>query len=250
MKQNRETTSNLDSRSLLKAVVSRFAAAFLVLAAVFFLSAGTFDYWQAWVYMLVLVVPMIFIIRYLYKYDPELLGHRLRMRERQKTQKLIQAVGWPSFLLAFIIPGFDYRFHWSNMPLATIVISDVLVLLGYLFIGLVFKTNSYASRGLLYYLTLSPCHHTTRIVEVEKGQKLITTGPYAAVRHPMYLGVLVFYVFSPLALGSYWAVIPALLIVPILVARIMGEERELLDNLEGYKEYLMKTKYRLVPGIW
>jgi len=138
------------------------------------------------------------------------------------------------FLLAFILPGFDYRLHWSNVPLTIVAISDVLVLLGYLFIGLVFRTNSYASR----------------IIEVEKNQKVITTGPYAIVRHPMYLGVFVFYTFSPLALGSYWALIPALLIVPVLFIRIRDEEKELLDNLEGYKEYLVKTKYRLIPGIW
>ena len=215
-------------------VITRFTGLFIILGFMFFLPAWTFNYWQAWIYMLILVVPMIFIVRYLYKYDPELLKRRLRMRERQKTQKLIQAALWPFFLLAYIIPGFDYRLHWSNVPLTIIIISEVLVLLSYLFIGQVFRTNSYASR----------------IVEVEKGQKVITTGPYAIVRHPMYFGVFVMYVFSPLALGSYWALIPALLIVPILFIRIRGEEKELLENLEGYKEYVIKTKYRLVPGIW
>jgi protein-S-isoprenylcysteine O-methyltransferase Ste14 len=120
------------------------------------------------------------------------------------------------------------------VPLTVIIISDVLVLFGYFIVALVFKTNSYASR----------------IIEVEKGQKVITTGPYAIVRHPMYFGVLILYIFSPLALGSYWAVIPALLIIPLLVARIMGEEKELQENLEGYREYTMKTKYRLLPGLW
>jgi len=200
----------------------------------FFLPAWTFKYWQAWVYMLILVVPMFFIVRYLYKNDPELLKRRLRMKERQKTQRLIQIVMGPFFLLAFIIPGFDYRWHWSTVPLIVVIISEVLVLLSYLFIGLVFKTNSYASR----------------IVEVEKDQKVITTGPYAIVRHPMYLGVLIMYVFSSLALGSYWALIPMSLIIPILFARIKEEEKELLQNLAGYKEYLTKTRYRLLPGVW
>jgi protein-S-isoprenylcysteine O-methyltransferase Ste14 len=215
-------------------VITRAVQAFVALGSMFFLPAWTFKYWQAWVYLLVLSVPLIFIVRYLYKHDPELLERRMRMRERQKTQKLIQVVMWPFFVLAFIIPGFDCRFHWSNVPLNVIIIADLLVLLSYLFIGLVFKTNSYASR----------------IVEVEKHQKVITTGPYAVVRHPMYLGVLVMYLFSPLALGSYWAVVPMLLIIPILVIRIIGEEKELLENLEGYKEYVMKTKHRLLPGIW
>jgi protein-S-isoprenylcysteine O-methyltransferase Ste14 len=117
---------------------------------------------------------------------------------------------------------------------AVIIIAEVLVLAGYLIVALVFKANTY----------------TSRIIEVEKGQKVITTGPYAIVRHPMYVGVMVFHIFSPLALGSWWAAIPALLIIPLIIARILGEEKELLQNLEGYRDYAGKTRYRLLPGIW
>ena len=230
----KDTSSDLDQKSLRRMVITRFVLVFIVLGLMFFLPAWTYRYWQAWAYMLILVVPMILFVRYLYKNDPELLKRRLRMREKQKAQRLVQVLVWPLFLLAFVIPGFDYRLHWSNMPLALVIISEVVVLVSYLFIGLVFRTNSYASR----------------VVEVEKGQKVITTGPYAIVRHPMYLGVLFFYIFSPLSLGSYWALIPTLLIIPILFIRIRGEEKELLENLEGYEEYVIKTKYRLVPGIW
>jgi protein-S-isoprenylcysteine O-methyltransferase Ste14 len=232
--QAKGTSSDLDQKSFRRMVITRFTGLFIILGSMFFLPAWTFKYWQAWVYMLILVVPMFFIVRYLYKNDPELLKRRLRMKERQKTQRLIQIVMGPFFLLAFIIPGFDYRWHWSTVPLIVVIISEVLVLLSYLFIGLVFKTNSYASR----------------IVEVEKDQKVITTGPYAIVRHPMYLGVLIMYMFSSLALGSYWALIPMSLIIPILFARIKEEEKELLQNLAGYKEYLTKTRYRLLPGVW
>lgn len=228
------TSSDLNLKSLKKRVFVRFILAYVGMGLMFFLPARTFNYWQVWVYMLILSVPLIFIVRYLYKHDPKLLERRMRTREKQKTQKLIQGVSWPFFLAAFIVPGFDHRSHWSNVSLPITIISYVLVLFGYLIVVLVFKANSY----------------TSRIIEVEKDQKVVTTGPYAVVRHPMYLGVLIFYIFSPLALGSYWALIPALLIVPILVARIGGEEKELLENLEGYKEYVMKTKYRLVPGIW
>ncbi len=217
-----------------KTVIVRGALALFVLGALFFLPAWTLKYWHAWVYMTVLTIPLTITVRYLYRHDPALLERRMRMNERQGTQKIVIALSWPIFLTAFVIPGFDYRFHWSEMPLFTVAFADVMVLAGYLFVGLVFRTNSYASR----------------VVEVEKGQKLIKTGPYALVRHPMYLGVLVFYLFSPLALGSYWAVIPAVLMIPMLVARIKGEERELLKNLEGYKEYSAKTKFRLVAGIW
>jgi protein-S-isoprenylcysteine O-methyltransferase Ste14 len=232
--QPQGTPSDSKLKSFGRTAIIRFALLFVVLGLMFFIPAWTLKYWQAWIFLLVLVVPMVFLVRYLYKHDPELLERRMRMKEKQKTQKKIVALSWPFFLLGFIIPGFDHRLHWSNMPLAVIVISDVMVLLGYLFIGLVFKTNSYASR----------------IVEIQKGQKVITTGPYATVRHPMYLGVLVFYIFSPLALGSYWAVIPALMIIPVLIARIIGEEKELLQNLEGYGEYAAKIKYRLVPRVW
>lgn len=222
------------SRSLKNLVIVRLVAAFLILALMFFLPAGTLSYWEAWVYIIIVFVPVMFVIRYLFKYDPELLERRMRTRETRKTQKLIIPVSVFFFLAAFIIPGFDHRFQLSTVPVTIVVISDVLVLFGYFIVALVFRANSY----------------TSRIIEVEKGQKITTTGPYSIVRHPMYLGVLIFYIFSPLALGSYWAVIPALHVIPLLVIRIIDEERELMENLEGYKEYASKTKYRLLPGIW
>lgn len=222
------------SKSLMKTVVLRFAMTFAFLGLMFFLPAWTFNYWQAWVYILVLFVPMVILVRYLYKNDPKLLERRMRMKEKQKAQRLVIALYFLFFLPAFIIPGFDIRFGWSNVPLIVVIIADVVVLFGYLMFALVLKTNSYASR----------------IIEVEKGQKVISTGPYAIVRHPMYLAFLILYGFSPLALGSFWAMIPLVLLIILLVARIKGEEKELLENLEGYKEYVAKTKYRLVPRIW
>jgi len=231
---NRAASGGSSFKSLRKAVILRFTMLFPVLGLMFFLPAGTIHYWQAWVYMLVLFIPMFIMVRYLYKHDPELLERRMRMKERQKTQKLVIALSFLFFLPAFIIPGFDIRFGWSNVPWVVVIIADIIVLFGYLFFALVLKTNSYASR----------------IVEVEKGQKVITTGPYSIVRHPMYLSSLILYAFSPLALGSYWAMIPVVLLVMLLVARIKGEEKELLENLDGYKEYVMKTKYRLLPGVW
>ena len=232
--KDREEAPELDSRSLLRLIVVRFVAAFLLLGALFFLSAGTLYYWEAWIYLFTLMIPVAILVRYLYRNDPKLLERRMRMKETQKTQKLIQILTWPFFLCTFVIPGLDVRFHWSNVPYYVIILADAMVLLGYLIIALVFKTNSYASR----------------IIEVEKGQKVISTGPYALVRHPMYSGVIIFYGFSPLALGSYWAVISVMTIIPILVLRIRGEEKELVEKLEGYREYMTKTRYRLVPGVW
>lgn len=233
-KTNMTSPEGLDLKSLKKTVIVRFVMLFPLLGLLFFLPAGTLNYWEAWVYIFVTSVPTAIMIRYLYKYDPKLLERRMRTKERQKTQKWVVSLAWLFFLPTFIIPGFDRRFEWSHVPLAVIVISFLLVLSGYLLFALVLKTNSYASR----------------VIEVEKGQKVISTGPYAIVRHPMYLAVLILYVFSPLALGSYWAMLPLVLLLILLVVRIKGEEKELLANLEGYKEYVMRTKYRLLPRIW
>ena len=227
-------TGQSNQQSLGKGLVIRFILFFPVMGLMFFLPAGTFNYWQAWVYIFIVAVPAVFLGMYLYKHDRALLERRMRMKERLSGQNLIVVTSGIFFVATFLIPGFDFRFHWSEVPVAVIILSQVLVLAGYLIVALVFRANSYASR----------------IIEIEKYQMVITTGPYAIVRHPMYVGVLIFYLFSPLALGSYWAAIPALCIVPFIIARIKGEERELLEKLEGYREYATKTRYRLWPGIW
>ena len=231
---NRAAPGGSNFKSLKKSVILRLFAAFLLFGLVFFLPAWTFNYWQAWVYILIILVSMSILARYLYKHDPELLERRMRTKERQNTQKLVIALSFLFFLPAFIISGFDIRFGWSNVPWIVVMIADTLVLFGYLLFVLVLKTNSYASR----------------VIEVERGQEVITTGLYAIVRHPMYLAMLILCTFSPLALGSYWAMIPGVLLIVLIIARIKGEEQELLENLKGYKEYGMKTKYRLVPRIW
>ncbi len=234
MKENGDAGPGVNRRALFRAVILRYIGAFLFLGAALFIPAGTLAYWQAWVYLAVLMLLVGFVGAYLFIRDPKLLERRMRMRETQSTQKKVVAVTWIFFLAAFVIPGLDIRFGWSNVPYPVVIAADVIVLLGYFIVFLVFRENSYASR----------------VVEVEKGQKVISTGPYAVVRHPMYSGVIVFYVFSPLALGSYWGMIPALFIIPALAARIKGEERELSAELEGYKEYTARVRYRLVPGIW
>ncbi len=138
------------------------------------------------------------------------------------------------FILCFLIPGFDYRFNWSEVPTILVVFANIMVFLGYLFVFFVFRENSY----------------TSRIVEVEKEQKVISTGPYSLVRHPMYLGTIVMYLFTPLALGSWWALIGFLFFPLLLIFRIFNEEEVLLRDLPGYKEYCHKTRYRLIPYIW
>jgi protein-S-isoprenylcysteine O-methyltransferase Ste14 len=205
-----------------------------LLSAMFFLSAGTFAYWEAWVYLAVLFIPISLILSYFLKNDPELLERRMRMKEKEKSQKLIVKISYLYFFLTFLLPGFDKRFGWSDVPVVVVIIADILVMFGYGIFSLVLRENRYASR----------------IIEVEKDQKVISSGPYAIVRHPMYLGILIMYTFSPLALGSYWAIIPAIMIIPILVARVWNEEHILAKELNGYQKYMQKTKYRLIPGIW
>ena len=205
-----------------------------LLMVLFFLPAGTYAYWEAWLYMAMLVAALALVVIYLLNHNPELLARRLRLREREPAQRWIARLSYLYFLLIYLLPSFDRRFGWSNVPAAVVVAADAVVLLGYGLCFLVFKENRFASR----------------IIEVEAGQQVISSGPYGIVRHPMYAGVALMYLFSPLALGSYWAMLPALLIIPILVARIRHEEGLLERELPGYREYAERTKYRLVPGLW
>ena len=224
----------METPGLARKVLIRIALILPVLWAVFFIPAGTLAYWEAWVYLAVLLIPFAFAVLYLFKSSPALLERRMQTREREPAQRRLISLSLLWFILAFILPGLDRRFGWSDVPVPVVLAADLLVLLGYGIVVLAFRENQYASR----------------IVQVEQGQQVITTGPYALVRHPMYLGAMLMYAASPLALGSYWALIPALLIVPILVARIIGEEKVLERDLPGYADYTQRTRYRLIPGIW
>jgi len=230
-----ENVNGKNSKGKLIATVSiRLLSGIIVLSVMFFLSAGTFQYWEAWLYMATLFIPMFFVFIYLIINEPELLARRMKMREKEKEQKLIIKLSYIPFLIAFLLPGFDKRFGWSNVPGVVVIIADILVLISYGVFFLVLKENPYASR----------------VVEVESEQRVITSGPYAIVRHPMYSVVLLMYIFSPLALGSYWAMIPMFFIIPVIIARILNEEKVLKRELDGYDEYMQKTHYRIIPGVW
>jgi protein-S-isoprenylcysteine O-methyltransferase Ste14 len=227
-------TATSDNKKLTAMVITRMAFSIPVVGLIIFLPAGTLRYWQGWMYMVTLFAPMFFVFGYLLKNDLELLERRMRTREKEAQQNRIIKLGYPLFLAAFIVPGFDIRYGWSNMPAMVSILADVLVFAGYVMFFFVLRENSYASR----------------VIEVEKEQKVISTGPYALVRHPMYLGVLLMYSFSPLALGSWWALIPAASIAIVLVARIKNEEEVLLRELPGYAEYQQKTRFRMIPWVW
>ena len=223
------------SRSkLLATVLSRLFGGLFMFALLFFLPAGTWKYWQAWMYIGALVFPMFFVLAYFMKHDPELLERRMKMREERQEQRKILKFSVLGFVLAFLLPGFDIRYGWSNMPAWVSIAAAVMMFLSYALVFRTMQVNSFLSR----------------VIEVAENQKVIDTDVYGIVRHPMYVGMIVLYVISPIVLGSWWAVIPALVIIPVIVARILDEEIALETDLPGYKEYKQKVKYRLLPFIW
>jgi len=226
--------SKKETNKLLRKIISRFLFLPIFIGLFTLLPAGTFRYWQVYIYFAVLVVPMLFVLFYFLKNDPAFLERRMKAKEKEKEQKIIQFFFLFIFISGFIISGFDRRRHWSDIPIYVVIATDVIILSGYIMIFFVFKQNSYASR----------------IIEIDKNQKVISTGLYGIVRHPMYLGILLMYVPTPIALGSYLGLIPMVTIPLVLVFRILNEEKVLREGLPGYKEYCQKTQYRLIPYLW
>ena len=215
--------------------IIRFGLAAAVIPIILYLLAGTLHYWQGWLYWTVLILPMLFAVHHFLKHEPELLERRMSYREEEKEQRAIVSIGALVIIAGFVAIAIDLRFNGLDaVPIPWVLIADAVVLLGYLLVLWVFKENSYASRT----------------IQVAEEQKVISTGPYSIVRHPMYLGVLVMYLATPIALGSWWAAPIFALNIPIIVWRIRAEERQLLQDLTGYREYCQKRPYRLLPHIW
>ncbi|HWZ16847.1 MAG TPA: isoprenylcysteine carboxylmethyltransferase family protein [Mucilaginibacter sp.] len=209
----------------------------VVLAVSLFIPAGTFNYWQAWVFLAVFFTAVLAITMYLKKEDPKLLERRIKAgsaAETQRSQKVIQFLAAIAFILIFILSALDHRFGWSVVPWYVAVAGDLLVALGLLAVFFVFRENSFASAT----------------IEVATEQRLIATGPYAIVRHPMYSGAFVMLLGVPLALGSWWGLLTVIPIMVVIIWRLIDEEKFLQINLPGYSDYLGKVKYRLLPFIW
>jgi protein-S-isoprenylcysteine O-methyltransferase Ste14 len=209
----------------------------IIMSLVIFLPAWTFRYWQAWIFLAVFFVSVLAITLYLMKNDPKLLERRTDagpVAEQQTIQKIIQSLAALAFIAMFIVSALDHRFAWSTMPPYVTALGDILVALGLYFVFLVFKENTFASGT----------------IEVGAEQRVIATGPYAFVRHPMYIGALVMLLGVPLALGSWWGLLTIIPMTLVLVARLLDEEKFLARNLAGYCEYQNKVRSRLIPLIW
>jgi protein-S-isoprenylcysteine O-methyltransferase Ste14 len=217
--------------------VGTVAVGVVALAALLLLPAGTLDYWQAWVFIVVFLGAANAIGAYLALKDPALLERRKRIgptAEQGTAQRIIISVGILSFLGVLVFSALDQRFGWSTVPPYVSVVGDVLVALGLFIDLLVFRENTYGGSSI-------------RVVE---GQQVISTGPYAIVRHPMYAGVLIMMVGIPLALGSWWGLLLVAVTAPVLIWRILDEEKVLQQELPGYTEYMHDVRYRLAPSVW
>ncbi len=224
-------------KRLLAKTVGGFVFLLLVLALAIFLPAGSLHYWQAWVYLADFAVCTVLITVYLAIYSPTLLASRVQagpIAERQRSQQIIQLLASLCFLGLYIVPGLDFRFHWSSVPPSISLVADGVAALGFVLVFLVFKENRY----------------TSATIEVAQAQTVISTGPYRVIRHPMYTGALVLLCATPPALGSWVALACLAPMILVIVARLREEETYLVEHLPGYAAYRAQVRFRLVPHLW
>ncbi|KUI12605.1 hypothetical protein AU191_20450 [Mycolicibacterium acapulense] len=209
----------------------------VLFGSILFLAAGTFDFWQAWVFLAVFAVTTWALGLYLLRTNPEALKRRMRAGptgETRTKQKALIAGWYLTLVTVFVVSALDHRFGWSHVPTGICLIGDVLVALALGVVMLVVIQNNYAAA----------------VVRVEEGQKVISTGVYRLVRHPMYTANVILVVGISLALGSYWGLLVVVPAVVVLGLRIRDEEKLLQDELDGYSEYTQAVRHRLVPGVW
>jgi protein-S-isoprenylcysteine O-methyltransferase Ste14 len=224
-------------KKLTISALGTFLFGFIVLGVLLFLPAGTLNYWQAWVFIVVFLLSVSTIGVYLSLKDPALLERRKKFgpaNEQSPVQKIIISIGILAILSVFIFSALGYRFEWSPVPGYVSLAGDVLVALGLFINLLVFRENTYGGAT----------------IETVAEQKVISTGPYAIVRHPMYVGVLIMITGIPLALDAWWGLFIIVIAAPGLIWRIINEETLLRNELAGYIEYTKKVRYRLIPYIW
>ena len=219
---------------LLASALTKFIFGIALVGALLFLPAWTFDYFGAWLFLGILFIPMMIMGIVMFIKSPSLLEKRLANREKERAQKGVVGVSALMFLGGFILSAVDFRYGWSSVPLWLTITAAVIFLVGYALYAEVLRENAYLSRT----------------VEVQEGQKVIDTGLYGVVRHPMYLATLLMFLPMPIVLGSFWGLIPFAIYPVAIIIRIINEEKVLSEGLDGYSEYRKKVKYRLIPFIW
>ena len=222
-------TSKMFAQALTKVI-----SGVILIGVLLFLPAGSFSYWNGWLLMAVLFIPMIVAGFIMMKKSPELLKKRLNAKEEQSEQKTVIVLSGLMFLAAFIVAGFNYRFGWIVLPNWIVYAATAVFLLGYILYAEVLRENAYLSRT----------------VEVQEDQKVIDTGLYGIVRHPMYMSTFLLFLSMPLVLGSVISFVIMLAYIPIIAKRIRNEEQVLEEGLAGYSDYKKRIKYKVIPLIW
>lgn len=214
--------------------ITKIVLGLVLIGMLLFLPAWTVNYPGAWLFIALLFIPTILLGVILFILSPSLLKKRIDAKEKETAQSTIVKLSGLMFVLGFVVSALDFRFGWSSVPAWLVIVASVAFLIGYLGYAEVLRENAYLSRT----------------IEVQDGQTVISTGLYGIVRHPMYLATLFMFLPIPLILGSFWGLIPLAFYIPLIIARIIGEEKLLMKELAGYDEYRKKAKYRLIPFIW
>ncbi len=224
--------------SLKSGLALRVVLVLPLMAGLNFGPAGSFRFWQGWIFVGIFAVFTAIFAAYFYRHDPGLLERRMQSKEPRREQRQFKMLWVPLWICTLALPGLDYRFGWSQalggVPEWLTGVSFVVILCGWLLVFHVLRFNTFASA----------------IVQVEAGQRVITNGPYRLVRHPMYTGFILLILATPFALGSLFAFVPALLLIPLLIFRLLDEERVLRRQLPGYTEYSEHTRFRLIPSVF
>ena len=223
----------MTTKLFIQAII-KFLAGFIFIGLLIFLPAGTFSFFNGWLFMVILFVPMFLAGIVMMFKNPSLLKSRLNAKEKQREQNIVIKLSGIMFLIGFIVAGLDFRFNWFTVPKGVVIGATIVFLIAYILYAEVLKENTYLSRT----------------IEVQKNQKVIDTGLYGIVRHPMYSATLLLFLSMPLVLGSIYSFLIFLAYPLIIAKRIKEEEKFLEKELEGYREYKQKVKYRLIPFIW
>lgn len=219
---------------LIFSALTKFIAGLVLVGALLFLPAGTFNYINGWLFIALLFIPMLLLGIVLFIKAPALLEKRLGAKEKENTQKGVVALSGLLFIGGFVVAGIDYRFGWSQMPMWVVIAASVVLLISYALYAEVMRENAYLSRT----------------VEVQEGQKVIDTGLYGIVRHPMYAVTVWLFLSIPVVLGSWWALLCFLPYAAVIAVRIVNEEKVLTEGLDGYADYKKRVKYRILPFVW